>query len=398
VKPSGILPHAVLLFLIWVLVLQAPSTLLVGIAWGLVALYALDLLWLQANIPALRVQRRFPSRAYTDDTILLQTSIRNSGALPVLSATLTDAIPQEFISDRPSPTAISLGPFGAGVLTRSFTCTKRGYYRIGPLSLAVVDPLGLSTRSVDVVEPQPLIVYPRVVPLRRLGLPAPAALAVLPSRTRLVEDPSRLTGIRPYLPTDSLRRVHWTATARTGSLMVKEFAFGVSRSTMICLDLGRSHYPARDRAYATELAIEVAASIAHHAVTRDRLEVGLRVAGRDPLLGEAATCRVAPASDRHTLMTILELLARVQTTPSDTFLTTLRNEARRLPWGSTVVVITGPSTADLRGASLDMRRAGLLVLVVAVSRETVPAMVHSVPVRRVWSTGDLAAGALGARS
>jgi uncharacterized repeat protein (TIGR01451 family) len=395
VKPPSIIPHAVLLLIIWILVLQAPNPLLVGVAWGLVALYAVDLLWIRANASALRVRRRFPSRAYTDETIVLETSVQNTGVVPVLGATLTDIIPQEFAADRPPPAAISLAPFASGWLRRSLRCTKRGYYRIGPLSLSAVDPLGLSRGSVVAVEPNPLIVYPRVVPLRRLSLPAPAALAVLPSRRRLVEDTSRLTGIRPYVPTDSLRRVHWTATARTGSLMVKEFAFGESRSTMLCLDLCMSHYVPRDRADATELGIVVAASLASHAVTRDRLDVGLHVDGRDPLLGDGATCRVAPTSDRRTLMTILELLARVQVTGGDSFTATLWNEARRLPWGSTVVAITGSETAGMREACLDVQRAGLLVSVIVVSRDAVPVMSATVPLRRIWTTGDIASGAFG---
>ena len=41
---------------------------------------------------------------------------------------------------------------------------------------------------------------------------------------RLYEDPTRISGVRPYEAGDPLNRVHWRATARTGALHSKRIS------------------------------------------------------------------------------------------------------------------------------------------------------------------------------
>jgi uncharacterized protein (DUF58 family) len=389
--PAGV-PHLLIFLLIWIIALQAQNDVLFGVVWGLAALYGADQLWVRLAVATLRIHRRFPDRAYTGTQITLDTSIRNAGLLPVLWAELSDAIPTELRLDEPFPEALSLGPHAEVRLSTKATCTQRGYYRIGPLNVLIADPLGLTHRELNAIEARPLIVYPRVVPLRRLRLPSPSALAVLPSRTPLFEDPARLVGVREYEPTDSLRRVHWSATARMGGLMVKEFEYGTSRSTMLCLDLCRADFVPRDRIHATELAIVAAASLASHAVTREHLEVGLRVEGYDPMSGETPTLRLPPRADSGHLMTILEVLARVRTVQGGDFAAVLRDEARRLPWGTTLVAITGSEGAELGETLLRLKRAGHSVSVIVVSREAVPQIPPAIPLHRLWGDDTLVAG------
>ncbi len=391
-RSFGIVPYVVIFLLVWILALQTPNPALVGLVWGLAALLGADYLWVRINAASLRVIRNFPDRAYTGRTIVLDTTIRNVGLLPLLWAEISDVIPEELRLDEHMPEGVSLGPHAEVRFTTSATCTLRGYYRIGPMSLRVADPFGLIQREVIAAEKRSLIVYPRVVPLQRLHLPSPSALAVLPSRTPLLEDPARLIGVREYGPTDSLRRIHWTATARMGTLMVKQFEYGVSRSTMLCLDLCRYDYEPRDRLHAMELAIVVAASLASHAVSREHLEVGLRVEGIDPLGDESSTLRISPGAAPANLMSILELLARVQSSRKVDFAAVLRDEARRLPWGSTLVAIVGSESTGLSETLLSLKRAGHAVSVIVVSRQTVPKLPHTVPLRRVWGDADLVRG------
>jgi uncharacterized protein (DUF58 family) len=389
--PAGV-PHVLLFLLVWLIALQAQNDVLFGVVWGLAALYGADQLWVRLGVASLRVHRRFPDRAYTGTQITLETTIRNEGLVPILWAEIDDSLPTELHLDEPFPEALSLGPHAEVRLSRKATCTKRGFYRIGPTNVRIADPLGLTHRELKAIEECPLIVYPRVVPLRRLRLPSPSALAVLPSRTPLFEDPARLVGVREYEPTDSLRRVHWSATARMGGLMVKEFEYGTSRSTMLCLDLCRADFVPRDRIPATELAIVAAASLASHAVTREHLEVGLRVEGYDPMSGETPTLRLSPRADSAHLMTILELLARVRTMQRGDFAAVLRDEARRLPWGTTLVAITGSESGALGETLLRLKRAGHSVSVIVVSRASVPDLPPAIPLHRLWGDDALVAG------
>jgi len=97
-------------------------------------------------------------------------------------------------------------------------CQRRGYYQLGPLVLETGDLFGLHRRYRVVTKPHFLIVYPRALPLRRYSIASRRPIGDIVLTHRLYEDPTRHAGIRAYQPGDPLNRVHWPATARTGTL------------------------------------------------------------------------------------------------------------------------------------------------------------------------------------
>jgi uncharacterized protein (DUF58 family) len=119
-------------------------------------------------------------------------------------------------------------------------CDRRGSYEIGPLIAIASDPLGLAEREIVVCEPFELLVHPRVETVTDRPL------------TRQFEDPPmrppvskpwpsgfEFYGMREYKPGDDLRRVVWRATARTGTLMVREAEQGITDRITIVLDTDR---------------------------------------------------------------------------------------------------------------------------------------------------------------
>jgi uncharacterized protein (DUF58 family) len=286
----------------------------------------------------------------------------------------------------------------------ALVCRQRGYYRLGPLRVHTGDLLGIEQRSMFFQESRHLTVYPRIVPLEHLGLPTRSALTSLPARTPLFEDPSRVMGVREYRAGDSPRRIHWPATARTGNLLVKQYQPAIARDTLICLDLALRDYPLRERHAATEMAVVVAASLAHHIIVREGLPAGLAVLGSVPPspgeqagAAESGVGRISfpPRADRHHLIQMLETLARVAVTSNGDFCGLLRGESYHLPWGSTVVAIIGQIEPAVAETLLYLRRTGHAVGVIVVQRgRTLPpiaAALPGVPVYWVWEDLDLGA-------
>jgi uncharacterized protein (DUF58 family) len=244
------------------------------------------------------------------------------------------------------------------------------------------------------------------------------------------------------------------------SLMVKRYQPAIARDALICLDLYQDDYGRRERYTATELAIVVAASLANHIIVREGLPVGLLTQARDPLIGldlrldsavvaasgegsdseltsdalretpgllqgvpltpelpsaygpgerpasasAAGIVRFAlpPRTGRGHLMSVLEVLARVQAIPAGEvvpgirapFIDLLRQATTSLSWGATITIVTGRETQELIDALFYLRRAGYAVALVLVqpglSSEGLGRSERlNVPVYRVWQEQDL---------
>jgi uncharacterized protein (DUF58 family) len=292
---------------------------------------------------------------------------------------------------------VSLGSREQGHFSYRLDCRKRGYYPIGPLLLETGDLLGIIKHRRLEVEPQYLIVYPRIVPLQQLGLPTRSPLVALPARTPLFEDPTRIMGVRDYQRGDSPRRIHWTATASAGRLLVKQYQPSIARETLILLDLDERGYTQRRWRVASELAIVVAASIANHIIVHEGLPAGLAAEGWDPLLEDKARFFLPPRSERAHLVGLLEVLARAQVASTTPFAELLRRESVKLSWGATLVVVTGRESETLLDTLLYLRRTGFATTLVLVHPEHLSAELRrrsellGMPVHRVWTESDMEA-------
>jgi uncharacterized protein (DUF58 family) len=265
------------------------------------------------------------------------------------------------------------------------------------MTLQIGDLLGIVNSRQMKVASEHIIIYPQVVPLQQLGLPTRSPQVALPARSPLFEDPTRVRGVRDYQRGDSPRRIHWTATASTGRLLVKQYQPSIARETLIYLDLDEASYEQRRRYTATELAIVTAASIANHIVVREGLAVGLSTEAWDPLLEKQSRFFLPPRSERAHLMSLLEVLARVQVAPVTPFADLLRRESVHLSWGATLVVISGRESESLFDTLLYLRRVGMAVALILIQpgRPSVElekrTSLLNVPIHRLWKTKDLEA-------
>jgi len=255
---------------------------------------------------------------------------------------------------------ITLGGKANHTIEYTLTASRRGYYRIGPLSLTTGDLLGIIGELSGRYEADYLIVYPKIVAIRHVKLPTHSPQVILPTALPLFQDPARLTGVREYVSGDNPRHIHWTATAATGQLLVKQFQPAIARENAIFLNLSRPDYARRGYpGSAIELAITVAASLANHMIAVEQLPVGLFTTAADPLTETTQKFRLPPQKGRSHLMQILELLARVQEVEEGSdFLDSVRREAVDLSWGTTTIIITSLLSEELYKSLLFLRHSG----------------------------------------
>ena len=136
---------------------------------------------------------------------------------------------------------------------------RRGCYQQKGFGLATRFPFAFLTKTRHLPLAREIIVYPRVEP-------ADEFFEVLPMITGELETFVRGRGddlylIREYMPEDSARHVDWKATAKSGSLKVREFSREDERKLRIVFDNPASGVVS-EKAY--EDAVALAASLSWH--------------------------------------------------------------------------------------------------------------------------------------
>jgi uncharacterized protein (DUF58 family) len=324
-------------------------------------LYLLATLWSAGTRRGVAVRRLYEPRAMLGDTLTVRLEVENRGLWPVPWARVHERLPIAIAVPPYFVGLVSLWPRGRATLSYVLHCRQRGYYALGGLDVTSGDVFGLRAQAYELAGISYLTVYPRIVSLDELGLPSKSPFGHLRALEPLYEDPARVVGVRDYQSGDSLRRINWKTTAAVGRLQVRRLEPAMTLQTVLLVNLSLDEYERQDAYYATEQAIVVAASIANHLIGL-RQEVGLVTNGKDPLGGSLAG--IAVRKGRGHLIGILEILGRIDQTSGNDFCSMLRAQMGRLPWGATLVVLTGTERPELWESLLALRRAGFSVVVV----------------------------------
>lgn len=118
-----------------------------------------------------------------------------------------------------------------------FTCKKRGLYKIEEAELVSYDLLCRQTFVHKLSLNASLCVYPSLIDVQGLLPVFQHMTGGYRTRVPLFEDPFAFAGVREYTPQDSMRRIHWKASARMGSWQVKTTEYNASTPVVILLNL-----------------------------------------------------------------------------------------------------------------------------------------------------------------
>jgi len=340
------------------------------IAYVCIGIYALSRWAVPHALKQLRIRRQFTDHAFLGETITVHLRWHNIGRLPLPWVEYTESIPPGLRIGEPVQQVFTLAGRQERDSSYQVLAGRRGYYCLGPLRLTVGDLFGLVGGKKGYLESDYLTVYPKIVPLTRLGLPSRLPFGTIASRQRLFEDPARPMGVRDYHAGDSQRHINWKVSAHTDHLLVKRFQPAISLETAVLLNLHKADYQQRDWLFHAEWAITTAASLAAHLIEQ-RQPAGLITNGIDPLLrsGDAEELQfnedsgrlmqqqesesspptslpppipppIPPRNGRDHLMKILERLARIESDSTVPFNQWAVTACLNLSWGVTILAIT----------------------------------------------------------
>lgn len=339
------------------------------IAYVCMGVYAWSRWYTPRAFARLSGERFFSNHAFWGEVVDIKLRVHNANPLPLPWVQVSESIAVELRLNQQINDVTSLAKRETAEFTYQIKAARRGYYKIGPMRLATSDLFGLLPEQQGYIPPEYLTVYPRITPLSQLGLPSHLPFGTIASNQRLFADPARPMGVREYRSGDSLRQIHWKASAHARDLLVKTQEPAISLETAVILNLHLPDYSHRDRRYYTEWGIEVAASLAAHLIDQ-RQPVGFMSNGIDPLIGQSAAAElvfddtsgrllhqhnekaatatrhsfisppIPPRNGRTHLMKILERLARIEAEETVTLAEWLPTACLHLSWGITILVIT----------------------------------------------------------
>ena len=328
-------------------------------------------LWSRFSLAGVSCQRTLSEqRVFPGEFIELKLQLSNRKLLPLPWVQVDDELPLGFApdlvaapEDRPGfgflSKAAALLWYSKVTWKSRLICPNRGYYTLGPTTITSGDIFGFYPRSVTQPLTDHVIVYPRIYPIAQFSIPALYPLGNARAEKAIFEDPIRIMGVRDYQPHDSLRRIHWKATARQQSLQVKVFEPTTTLDIALFFAVDTFKLESRyDNDF--EHAISIAASIARYSMDKGD-PVGLFVNTRLADSGQSA--RILPGSTSYQLVAILEALAKITRIPSSSFEDFLNQERRTMPWGTTIILVLYEVSPSLHVLLTTMREAGCKVLV-----------------------------------
>jgi uncharacterized protein (DUF58 family) len=354
---------AILLAVLLVTAALAKGGFAFTIIYLFLGIYIISLFWTRQSARNISCERKFEKRVFWGEKVSVRLEIRNNGWLPIPWLLVYESLPVELAAGTSIRRVLSLGPHGRTEIEYILGAYKRGYYPVGPFTTKLGDTLGLA--DIQELEKQSdfITVYPHILPLANAKLPSRSPLGTLRHHQPIFEDPARVRGKRDYVTSDSLRRVDWKATASTGRLQVKQFEPSIALQTVIFLNLNASEYGAKHRIDTTELAIVIAASLANWIVSQKQA-VGLTTNGVDNHNNNLSVQPIPSRKGHAQLVHILDLLARIQCTETGPLTEMLSRETPSLPWGTTVVIITGAIDDALFDEIFQIQRRGQNVVVI----------------------------------
>ena len=256
----------------WLLVAASGGGLIAALGWGwaeawvvaiaagtLLAVAVPFMLGKSAFAVALEFDR---DRVVAGSEVAAQLAVLNEGeriALPVLlDIPVGDGLVEAHVP--------LLRPGAAHREKITISAAKRGIITVGPMTIGRGDPLGVLRKDHTWPGVQTIYVHPVTapVPSASAGLMRDIEGAVT---KKIVDSDLSFHAIRDYVAGDARRHVHWRSTAKTGSMMVRQYEETRRSRIAVVMDLALSEY-ATDAEF--ELAVSTASSLGLQAVREGR--------------------------------------------------------------------------------------------------------------------------------
>jgi uncharacterized protein (DUF58 family) len=207
--------------------LNTGNNLLFLILASLIAVILMSGVLSSITLSGVAMRLQLPEHIFAGQTVRARIELENEKlTLPSFSLKVEAVQPKNAIV----PAVVLSSPVYFPYLARKaraeqsvpLTFAQRGVYRQESFRIVTRFPFGFLQKAHRLDLKAEAVVYPSVEPAQEFFEILPGLQGALESLNKGRGD--ELYALRDYVPNDSARHVHWKASARLGSLMVREFA------------------------------------------------------------------------------------------------------------------------------------------------------------------------------
>lgn len=201
----------------------------------------------------LKVSREQPVFVLKNRTETFLVGLHNATFMPLGSVEVLINADENAVNVLENQT-VPLNPFGKRRLEIPFQIEYRGHYEFGLGAVQITDITGLFKLRRKFDANKTITSLPHVRDLSNFPLTMNLMTQASSRFDIRDEDYSIISDIRQYLPTDSIKRVHWKLTAKRNEWLVKNFQSNALNRVLIILDSTRLPLQPREM-YALEDSI-----------------------------------------------------------------------------------------------------------------------------------------------
>ena len=296
--------------------------------------------------------------AHVGDTLEVGCTINNTGIFPVAFMEVDFMIANSLGNKMIPKKMVFMNSFEIINITHDIHCKHRGFYDIGKLVIKIRDIFHIFEKMIIFDNHLELEVYPRVMELDRIRIPATEFFGSVRVQQRAFEDYTSLEGIREYQHGDQFKKIHWKVSAKAGKYFVKNYELSANTRIHMFLDGYRNNYLLDENRDIEERLVEISASIIRYClVTNLSVSFISRWGERSFIEGR----------DINKLQVFLKELMHF--TPQGNLLMedVLSTERRMLSVGSTLIIIVVYLSDRLFEQILNLNRNGYNPMLIVVN-------------------------------
>ena len=181
----------------------------------------------------------------------------------------------------------NIGSFRPAKHVIPFQINYRGEYEMGIKSIQLMDLTGLFKLNRKLNMNANIIALPRIADASGFPITSNLLTQAQSRYDMRDEDYATISDIRPYLQTDSIKRVHWKLTAKRNEWLVKNFQSNALHQVTLILDNKRMDFSYKEQIIIEDRMIEVSLGLVDFCLKRGMpveyaAGEGHMVVGRNP--------------------------------------------------------------------------------------------------------------------